>query len=319
MRSSLQVQLIESAKTIALMIIYYIVGILFYHYQEGWSLNDCAYFITVSICTVGYGYFYPTSNSSRMFTVFYLLVGILFVISTGSNFARNVLVSLQNKYLESLHYSRHSKSLAKVCISLFLIFFVILVGSLVYQHEEGWSGNESFYFVVITILTIGYGDISPKKESTRTFSIFFILSCVIIFATAIHNIGDALMEAKQDRLQQLIIYSRVRRHEIEIQMTSMDSDNDSEKQTTALTRGASCVSSDINNTVNLPWYSAVFEFFVKPSESTMMALTRSEEASLQSLGQMTETEFVLDLLMRLGTVDKKRDVEPLVNVRYIDS
>ena len=47
------------------LLIYYIVGIIFYHTNEGWDALDCIYYITVTTTTVGYGFFHPTHSSSK--------------------------------------------------------------------------------------------------------------------------------------------------------------------------------------------------------------------------------------------------------------
>jgi hypothetical protein len=51
-------------------------GALFYHFVEGWSLIDAAYFCIVSLATVGYGDLTPTTPISRIFTMVYLVNGI---------------------------------------------------------------------------------------------------------------------------------------------------------------------------------------------------------------------------------------------------
>lgn len=58
---------------------------------------------------VGYGYFHPTNQSSQMFTVFYALVGILLVISELNIFAQNVVIKLQNKFLDTLQVQQRTK------------------------------------------------------------------------------------------------------------------------------------------------------------------------------------------------------------------
>jgi hypothetical protein len=37
------------------VVLFYLVGVLYYKSSEGWTTADCIYFITVSITTVGYG------------------------------------------------------------------------------------------------------------------------------------------------------------------------------------------------------------------------------------------------------------------------
>ena len=65
---------------------YYIVGMIYYTQAEGWAVVDTIYFTTVTIATVGYGFFHPTTDNSRVFTVFYMLFGIIFVLPMGKLF-----------------------------------------------------------------------------------------------------------------------------------------------------------------------------------------------------------------------------------------
>lgn len=59
---------------------------------------------------------------------------------------------------------------------------VLAVGSAFYHYIEGWRWLDSLYFSVITLTTIGYGDLFPKTDIGKVFTIFYILIGVgIIF------------------------------------------------------------------------------------------------------------------------------------------
>ena len=63
----------------ARVVLYYAAGIAFYYYYLDWGILQTAYFITVSVTTIGYGDFAPTDITSKIVTVFYLLAGLVLV------------------------------------------------------------------------------------------------------------------------------------------------------------------------------------------------------------------------------------------------
>ena len=52
---------------------------------------------------------------------------------------------------------------------------VILAGTWFYARMEGWSVVDSLYFTVMTLTTVGYGDLSPTTPATRLFTVAFVL------------------------------------------------------------------------------------------------------------------------------------------------
>ena len=51
-------------------------------------------------------------------------------------------------------------------------------GTVFYRIFEGWSWLDSFYFTVVTLTTVGYGDLSPSGPFSRAFTIVLILAGV---------------------------------------------------------------------------------------------------------------------------------------------
>ena len=56
----------------------------------------------------------------------------------------------------------------------------LLLGATLYSWLEGWSFLDSIYFVVITLCTIGYGDLTPTKPITKLLTIFVAINGVVI-------------------------------------------------------------------------------------------------------------------------------------------
>ena len=53
-----------------------LVGTIVYSVVEDWSWVDSLYFSVVAITTVGFGDLTPSTDGSKLFTVFYVLSGI---------------------------------------------------------------------------------------------------------------------------------------------------------------------------------------------------------------------------------------------------
>jgi hypothetical protein len=58
-----------------------LVGTIFYHWAEGWSYLDSLYFCVVSLATVGYGDYTPTTPFAKIFTMAYLINGIVILLA----------------------------------------------------------------------------------------------------------------------------------------------------------------------------------------------------------------------------------------------
>lgn len=60
------------------------IGTLSYHWMEEWSIVNAAYFSVVSLLTVGYGDYVPTSDGAKLFTIAYLLTGVGIIASAAT-------------------------------------------------------------------------------------------------------------------------------------------------------------------------------------------------------------------------------------------
>ena len=74
-----------------------LIGTFAYHWLEGWSYLDALYFSVVSLGTVGYGDLTPTTPAAKLFTIVYLINGIVILLSLFDR-----IRTVRSRRLESL-------------------------------------------------------------------------------------------------------------------------------------------------------------------------------------------------------------------------
>ncbi|MFL9833279.1 ion transporter [Chryseobacterium terrae] len=87
---------------------------------------------------------------------------------------------------------------------LFLIIFSVIVGSLMFMVEGGRPGFEtipqSIYWAVVTVTTVGYGDVSPITPMGKFFAVVLMLAGYSIIAVPT-GIVTAEMRNKRQNLE----------------------------------------------------------------------------------------------------------------------
>ena len=73
----------------------------------------------------------------------------------------------------------------KMSYFLGLIAFITVGGTIGYMVIEGWSFVNALYMTIITISTVGYGEVLPLTEYGKLFTAFLIVSSFGTFAYAI--------------------------------------------------------------------------------------------------------------------------------------
>lgn len=77
----------QAAMAVALVVLS--GGAVFYHFVEGFSWLDAFYFCTITLTTVGYGDFSPHTYAGKLFTIFYILIGIGIIATFANLLLRN--------------------------------------------------------------------------------------------------------------------------------------------------------------------------------------------------------------------------------------
>lgn len=69
-------------------LIFVTIGVAFYHITEKWSWFDSLWFTIITIATIGYGDFVPHTVIGKIFTMFYVFIGIGLFVFVANTFLR---------------------------------------------------------------------------------------------------------------------------------------------------------------------------------------------------------------------------------------
>jgi hypothetical protein len=87
----------------------------------------------------------------------------------------------------------------RLTINLMIFFAVVIFGTLVFIYLENRSFIDAFYYVIVTIATVGYGDVHPITTAGKVFAILLIIAGVGIFLGVIAN-GTEIMLSRREKL-----------------------------------------------------------------------------------------------------------------------
>src|ERR1035438_3637733 len=77
---------------------------------------------------------------------------------------------------------------------------VALIGTAGYHYIEHWSWFDGFYMVLITLTTIGYGEVHQLSQAGRYFNVGIILAGVGLVFLILGAMGQALLEFEFNNL-----------------------------------------------------------------------------------------------------------------------
>ncbi|MEN8712849.1 MAG: potassium channel family protein [Arenicellales bacterium] len=78
----------------------------------------------------------------------------------------------------------------------FLLTTLLISGTIFYHHEEGWKVLDAFYFCVMTMTTIGYGDLTPTTDTAKIFTIIYAFMSIGVFVALAAKLAQALLNPK---------------------------------------------------------------------------------------------------------------------------
>lgn len=90
---------LRAAAAVALTVL--TIGAVFYHYVEKLNWLDAFYFCTITLATVGYGDIVPHTDAGKLFTIFYVIVGVGIIATFANLILKSAVVKRELKRAQS--------------------------------------------------------------------------------------------------------------------------------------------------------------------------------------------------------------------------
>ena len=88
----------------------------------------------------------------------------------------------------------------KIKFTAALLILVFTIGTLGFHFIEGWTYFEAFFMTLITVSTIGYGELHPLSQLGRYFDVFIIMMGVGTVAYSFMAITQLIIDGEAQRL-----------------------------------------------------------------------------------------------------------------------
>ncbi|MGE5254887.1 MAG: potassium channel family protein [Planctomycetaceae bacterium] len=90
----------------------------------------------------------------------------------------------------------------RLTINLIIFLAVLVVGTIVFMLVENRPLVDSFYYIIVTLATVGYGDIVPATPAGKIIAILLIVTGVGTFLGVIANATE-LMLSRREKLARM--------------------------------------------------------------------------------------------------------------------
>lgn len=91
---------------------------------------------------------------------------------------------------------------SKITVALLLLLVVFMAGVIGFRFFSEYSWIDAFYMTVITITTVGYGEVMPLSPSEKVFVSLLIISSIFIVGYAISVITEYILSKNTGILRQ---------------------------------------------------------------------------------------------------------------------
>lgn len=95
-----------------------------------------------------------------------------------------------------------AKERMRLRIYLAIFVFVLVSGTIGFMLAEHLSAVDAIYFIIVTIATVGYGDISPVTPLGKTLAVLLIITGVGTFLSTLAAATEVFLSRRDHQLRQ---------------------------------------------------------------------------------------------------------------------
>lgn len=89
------------------------------------------------------------------------------------------------------HFNNFFKTFGKPILLLILLLFT---GSIGYKNIEGWDSLDSIFMTLITLTTVGFGEVHPLSPDGKIFTMFLLFGGVLLYAITINSMASNILD-----------------------------------------------------------------------------------------------------------------------------
>ncbi|MDF1518285.1 MAG: potassium channel family protein, partial [Lutibacter sp.] len=91
----------------------------------------------------------------------------------------------------------------KLYVSIIFFISVVAIGVIGYMILSAANFLDALYMTIITMTTVGFGEIHPLNEQEKIFTIFLILLSIVVYAYSVTALSEYLVNGKLLQLLKL--------------------------------------------------------------------------------------------------------------------
>lgn len=81
----------------------------------------------------------------------------------------------------------------------------VVGGAFMISLLEGWSFYDSLYFSIVTTTTVGYGDITPKRDLSKIFVMFYVIVSIGLISSLLAYMVGVLLDQQEEVILERVL------------------------------------------------------------------------------------------------------------------